>query len=148
MRFVIENSFTYSLLIECAEDTLNHMKPSDRRFHVYQKVLIALKSDRANMYNAIGKTANRTSPLVENANIYLTAKELIDFARSQEDMETVRFCQVTIFGAIRLINSRLAQELGRENLLPDEEAVVYDILDDAQEMINDEANEAYQLAQF
>ena len=148
MRFIIENLVSYSLLIEAAKDEFKRPKINDARREACESVLTALKADFDNMRKALGRSANRKSPLVENANIYLTAKELKDFARSQEDVSTERFCRVTMFGAVRLIGSRLAQELGRENLTSTEEQVVFDILDESLEAINEEANDAYQQAQF
>ncbi len=148
MRFILNNYATYSRFMEAAKEEGKRSQVSDAYRQACKVVLMALKADYENSRKAIGRSANRHAPLVENANIYLTAFELSDFARLQNDAQTDHFCRVAAFGALRLIEDRIAQELGRETLTADEDSVVTSILDDLREWVNEEANDAYQRAQF
>jgi len=148
MRFIINNLVKYTSFIEAAKREAAQKTYKEERKQAFQNVLRAAQSDFANMRKTIGKTANRTAPLVANANIYLSAFELANFARSQNDAQTAHFCQVTMFGALRLIEERLAQELGRETLTKEEDFAVSCLLELLLDWANEEANDAYQSALF
>ena len=148
MRFIINDTARYSDLIETAAYFRKNAKDDETR-KTFARIFTAMTDDFRIECENIGKwRAERKSTFVLQANIFLSAIELMKFSREHGDSSTAVFCVAAEVGALKIANNVLAISLGVERLSSAEESAVETILLETLEAINAEANDAYQLAQM